>query len=394
MSESKTPLLDDLEKGQWPSFVTEIKKMAETKPMAQDLLSLLELSYKDKRGYWKHGGLVGIMGYGGGVIGRYTEKPEEFPGVREFHTMRLNQPSGWFYTTKALRTVCDIWEVKGSGLTNMHGATGDIILLGTTTDQLQPLFNAYSNEGFDLGGSGSNLRTPSCCCGMARCEYACIDTMDLCHNLTNHYQDELHRPMWPYKSKIKISGCPNDCVGAIARSDFAILGTWRDDLRIDQAAVREYVEKGLDIQEIVIDRCPTSALNWDGNELQFKSEECVRCMHCINTMSKAIRTGVDKGATILVGGKAPILQSAFLGWVIVPFMKMEKENDYQEFKDFVEKAWEWWDEEAKVRERIGETICRLGMRNFLRAVELEPIPQMIFKPRTNPYVFWWPEDLN
>jgi len=56
------------------------------------------------------------------------------------------------------------------------------------------------------------------------------------------FQDEIHRPRWPYKFKIKISGCPNDCVAAIARADFTIIGTWRDSLRIDQAAVKEYVK--------------------------------------------------------------------------------------------------------------------------------------------------------
>ena len=81
-------------------------------------------------GHWKHGGIVGVRGYGGGVIGRYSDVPEEFPEVAHFHTMRVNQPAGWFYTTDALRTVCDVWERHGSGLTNLHGSTGDIILLG------------------------------------------------------------------------------------------------------------------------------------------------------------------------------------------------------------------------------------------------------------------------
>jgi hypothetical protein len=36
-----TPLLDELEKGPWPSFVKEIKKEAD-RPMVQDLLGVLE----------------------------------------------------------------------------------------------------------------------------------------------------------------------------------------------------------------------------------------------------------------------------------------------------------------------------------------------------------------
>jgi sulfite reductase alpha subunit len=66
----KTELLDELEKGPWPSFVTEIKKAGQTSPVCEDLLGQLELSYREKKGHWKHGGIVGVLGYGGGVIGR------------------------------------------------------------------------------------------------------------------------------------------------------------------------------------------------------------------------------------------------------------------------------------------------------------------------------------
>jgi dissimilatory sulfite reductase alpha subunit len=140
MTDRKTPLLDELEKGPWPSFVKEIKKSAKS-PMVQDLLGLVERSYQEKIGHWKHGGLVGVRGYGGGVIGRYNDLPQEFPEVSEFHTVRVNQPSGWFYTSEALRTLCDIWEKHGSGLTNMHGSTGDIVFLGTKTSELEPVFS-------------------------------------------------------------------------------------------------------------------------------------------------------------------------------------------------------------------------------------------------------------
>ena len=87
-------LLDELEKGKWPSFVKEIKMAAKRSPMCADLLGQLEKSYTDKIGYWKHGGIVGVMGYGGGVIGRYCDQPETFSGVAHFHTVRVAQPGG------------------------------------------------------------------------------------------------------------------------------------------------------------------------------------------------------------------------------------------------------------------------------------------------------------
>jgi sulfite reductase alpha subunit len=130
---------------------------------------------------------------------------------------------------------------------------------------------------------------------------------------------------------------------------------------------------------------------WDGKKLKIYNEDCTRCMHCINLMSKALRQSEERGATILIGGKAPILQGALLSWVIVPFMKLEP--PYEELKDLIFRIQDWWDEYGKSRERLGELIKRLGMRVFLRAVGLPAVSQMVKAPRTNPYVFFWPEDI-
>lgn len=393
MAENGTPLLDELEKGPWPSFVKEIKRAGKKKKACIDLLHQLEKSYRDRIGYWKHGGIVGVTGYGGGVIGRYSMFPDEYPDIAHFHTIRVNMPSGWFYTSKALRTVCDVWDAHGSGLTNMHGSTGDIILLGTTTDHLQPCFDDLSEHGFDLGGSGSALRTPSACVGPARCEWSCYDTLDACHTITNEFQDELHRPPWPYKFKFKFSGCPNDCVASIARADLSVIGTWRDEIQVDADAVREYADRGLDIQKEVASLCPTRAVEYDSGTKQLRiiNEDCVRCMHCINVMPKALRPGKDRGATLLIGGKAPILEGAMLSSVIVPFTKFE--HPYEDFVDLARRIHDWWDENAKFRERVGELVKRVGMRTFLRDMGLPAVPQMVLAPRANPYYFWWPEEV-
>jgi dissimilatory sulfite reductase alpha subunit len=381
----KTAMLDQLEEGPWPSFVKEIKKAGESSAVCADLLGQLELSYEEKKGHWKHGGIVGVLGYGGGVIGRYSDVPDQFPKVAHFHTLRVNQPSGWFYNSAALRSLCDIWERHGSGLTNMHGATGDIVFLGTKTDELEATFQELTAAGFDLGGSGSSMRTPSCCVGEARCEWSCYDTMAACHNITQAYQDEMHRPPFPYKFKLKFSGCPNDCVASIARADLSVIGIWKDDIRQDDAAVAEYVANGLDIQSDVCDRCPTRCMKWDGKKLTILNGECVRCMHCINVMPKALRPGAEKGAVILIGAKAPIVQGALLSSVLVPFVPAEELE--ATLKELLSRIWEFWDEYGKSRERVGELIQRVGLANFLDGIGLDPTPEMISAPRDNPYIY-------
>jgi len=230
------------------------------------------------------------------------------------------------------------------------------------------------------------MRTPSACCGPARCEWACYDTLNLCYDLTQHFQDELHRPAFPYKFKFKCAGCPNDCVASVARADMSIIGTWRDEIQIDQAEVKAAEKGGLDIQRDVCGNCPTKCMEWDGKTLEIDDENCVKCMHCINVMPKALAPGKDRGATIMLGAKAPIVEGALLSSVLVPFMKLEA--PYDDLKDLIERIWDFWGEHGKNRERCGELMQRVGLGNFLEAIEVEPVPEMVAHPRENPYVFY------
>jgi sulfite reductase alpha subunit len=54
MSE-KTPLVDELEKGPWPSYVKEMKRAVKKSKEAEDLLGVQELSFND-------GNTMGLLG--------------------------------------------------------------------------------------------------------------------------------------------------------------------------------------------------------------------------------------------------------------------------------------------------------------------------------------------
>ena len=105
-------------------------------------------------------------------------------------------------------------------------------------------------------------------------------------------------------------------------------------------------------------------MSYDGEKLTIDNKNCNHCMHCINMMPQALRPGTEGGATLLLGSHAPILEGAQMSWVIVPFMAMEA--PYDEFKELIGNIREWWSENGKNRERVGELMLRLGMRSFLR----------------------------
>jgi sulfite reductase alpha subunit len=159
---------------------------------------------------------------------------------------------------------------------------------------------------------------------------------------------------------------------------------------MDKDAVAEYAKNGMDIRSDVVDNCPAKCMAWDGKELKIENEFCRKCMHCINVMPKALRPGKDRGAAILIGSKAPIIEGALLSSVLIPFYDMKP--PYEDLKEVIESIWDVWCEEGKARERIGEFIQRVGMGNFLDAIGLGPEVEMIAHPRENPYVFYEDEE--
>ncbi len=200
---------------------------------------------------------------------------------KEFHTLRVMPPPGFHYTTDVLRKICDIWEKHGSGLIAFHGQSGDIMFQGCTTENTQYAFDALNELGFDLGGAGPALRTAMSCVGAARCEQSCFDEARAHRGVINRILDEMHRPSLPYKFKFKFSGCGNDCVNAIHRSDFAVIGTWRDDIKVNQEEVKAHVAKvGRKYMiDTVIFMCPTCALSLnDEDTLDIDNKSCLRCI--------------------------------------------------------------------------------------------------------------------
>jgi sulfite reductase alpha subunit len=405
----ETPNLDQLESGPWPSFVTGLKRLAKDNDMMVDLLGQLETSYQTRKGYWK-GGTVGVYGYGGGVIPRFTELKDEndkplFPDAAEFHTLRVQPPAGMHYDTKTLRMLCDIWEKHGSGLIALHGQSGDIMFQGIRTEKVQAAFDELNEAGFDLGGAGPALRTSMSCVGAARCELSCYDEARALREVINANLDDMHRPALPYKFKFKFSGCPNDCVNAIQRSDFATIGTWRDNIQVNNDYSRAYYkEHAKDVVNDVVAMCPTRAIQLvkkgdvkagahhsvaeldDELRLVIDNRDCVRCTHCLNVVRGGLLPGKQRGVSILVGGKGVLKIGATMGTMVVPFMKLETDEDFEKLKELARNVIDFFAENALEHERVGETIDRIGLTNFLEGVGLPIDPNMVVEPRANPYV--------
>ncbi|MCA1909757.1 MAG: sulfite reductase, dissimilatory-type subunit alpha, partial [Magnetospirillum sp.] len=216
-------------------------------------------------------------------------------------------------------------------------------------------------------------------------------------SVLNSFKDDIHRPSLPYKFKFKFSGCANDCANSIHRSDMAVIGTWKDDMRVDQTEVKAYIAKNGRKWAIdqVISMCPTRALSLnDDDTLDVDNKSCVRCMHCLNVMTKALKPGKERGLCVLVGGKRTLKIGGLMGTVVVPFMKMESDEDYEALVDLAHRIMEFFIDNALEHERTGEMIERIGLANFLEGIGVDVDPNMITAPRSNSFVRMdsWPEE--
>ena len=187
-------------------------------------------------------------------------------------------------------------------------------------------------------------------------------------------------------------------MNSIQRSDMAVIGTWRDNMRTDEALARKWFAKhGMnELVNDVITRCPTktimlkeikdvatgptaspaSSVN-DTHALEIDNSNCVRCMHCINVMTGALAHGNDTGATILIGGKRTLKIGDLMGTVVVPFMTLKTDEDYEELVELGQKVIDFFAENALEHERTGEMIERIGLVNFLEGIGVEIDANMV-----------------
>jgi len=122
-------------------------------------------------------------------------------------------------------------------------------------------------------------------------------------------------------------------------------------------------------------------------------------MHCLNATSPLthkyisdategaiLATGDDKGVTICMGGKRTLKIGDLFGTVVVPFMKLETEDDYEKIEELAGEVIDFFAENALEHERTGEMIERIGIINFMEGVGLEVNPNMVESPRYMSYV--------
>ncbi len=94
----------------------------------------------------------------------------------------------------------------------------------------------------------------------------------------------------------------------------------------------------------------------------------------------------DKGITLLIGGKRTLKIGDLMGTVIIPFMELDTDEDYERLVEIATDTIDFFAENALEHERTGEMIERIGLVNFLEGIGIEVDPNMISNPREISYI--------
>jgi dissimilatory sulfite reductase (desulfoviridin) alpha/beta subunit len=265
------------------------------------------------------------------------------------YSARLRIPMG-ILTADALEGVAAVARVHGRGEVYLTARMG-IEIPGIQTEDFPTLREDLAARGVALAGCGPRMRSTTACKGTV-CPHGNLDVFELAWRIDQAHNDAA---VLPHKFKVGVAGCASSC-SKPQTNDVGFVGVSEPDL--DPGAC---VNCG-----ICAEACHLAALRMEQGLPSIDSDLCVSCGDCTKACPvQALaprRTGVD----LYAGGRWG--REKQVGIRLGAFLSGD------EAVGCVGRIKAWYAAEGRKKERLGQTMLRLGPRACQEAA-LEGVPR-------------------
>lgn len=248
-------------------------------------------------------------------------------------------------TVSQLQAIAAVAEKYGAGGIHLTTRQG-VEIHEVDVKDLKAAQAELEAAGLKMGADGNRVRIIIACPGNATCRYGSIDTKAVAQELDRRF----FREDTPYKVKMAVTGCPNNC-GKAREADIGIMGT----------RVPKWEAEGCTQCNVCVNLCAPGAIREvDGRYLRDE-EKCIGCSACTVRCPAGCWKTDSFGYTVLIGGtlgKRPRLS--------IPLA--EHLATQEEALALVEKALRYYQKHGQSRERLGHMLDRMGESRVVQEI--------------------------
>ncbi|NLX50420.1 MAG: 4Fe-4S binding protein [Methanospirillum sp.] len=277
------------------------------------------------------------------------QSPAKTPGTilqkqKGYVALRLHAVGGEF-TSAQMRAIAGVAERYGRGRLHLTTRQG-IEIHCVPLSGIEPAVGELEDAGVAMGADGPRVRLVTACPGAETCRRGIFETKEVAARLDREF---FAQPA-PYKFKIAVTGCPNNCAKA-TENDIGVMG----------AVVPAWNGEDCDDCGACEKSCPVSAIGKIDGEYVVDPDLCLLCGRCISGCPREAWTVARRGFVLWIGGtmgKTPRLADRIDGLI----------ESTEELYWLVGRAFAYYRENGRPKERFGRMIDRIGRDTVVREI--------------------------
>ena len=259
-------------------------------------------------------------------------------------TVRLRCPGGRL-TTDKLRKAAEIADKYGQG--EVHNSVRQSIEIPYVHYKyFDEIVKELKKVDWAVASCGPRIRVPTACAGCTYNPNGIMDAQGMCFEVDKRY---FGTATGHHKFKVTFGGCPIDCVHARS-ADLGFNGMIEPKLLEDKCTACT----------LCVTTCADKALKMEDRLPVRDMSKCTNCGDCIKVCPASAMVESRRGWLVRAGGKHG--KHPINSYEVVQFAS----NDA--CYPIIEKTMEWYQANAKGRERLGSVFGRLGLDKYMDEV--------------------------